>query len=214
MNKGLKITLIVIGVLLGIILIDTMQAKIFNNSPLLKIRENMDGGSTDYIDKGLFVNHYKCNNKEEKTIFKGVKYSCPMEEQKNKDLEESTYNINNDIITLSIKEGTMTTSSLTLILHNNTNDTYYYGAGSGVIEKEENGKWYKLKAIKEENIIAIAYSINPGEDREFVTNFGNIYGKLPKGKYRVVKSFTVDEEFHNHELSEDDIYSAVEFEIE
>ena len=58
MKKGLKITLIVLGVLVGIIVLDTLQAKIFNSSPLLKIRDNLDGGDIDYIDKGIFVNHW------------------------------------------------------------------------------------------------------------------------------------------------------------
>ncbi len=75
MKKGLKTTLIVLGVLIGIIALDTLQAKIFDNSPLLKIRDNLDGGSTDYMDKGLFVNHYKCNQ-EEITTFKNTKYAC------------------------------------------------------------------------------------------------------------------------------------------
>ena len=80
MKKSLKITLIVLGVLLGIILIDTIQAKIFDNSPLLKIRDNLDGGSTDYIDKGLFVNHYHCNNNEKVTTWKGEKFACSEKE--------------------------------------------------------------------------------------------------------------------------------------
>ena len=78
MKKGLKITLIVLGVLVGVIIFDTLQAKIFDNSPLLKIRDNLDGGSTDYIDKGLFVNHYHCNNNEKVTTWKKEKYTCPV----------------------------------------------------------------------------------------------------------------------------------------
>ena len=76
MQKGLKITLIVVGVLVGIIALDTLQAKIFNNSPLLKIRQNLDEGSLDYIDEGLFVNHYHCNNNEKVTTLKGTKFAC------------------------------------------------------------------------------------------------------------------------------------------
>ncbi len=69
MKKGLKITLIVLGVLIGIIAIDTIQAKVFNNSPLLKIRDNLDDGNIDYIDKGLLVTHYKYTDGDEMTIF-------------------------------------------------------------------------------------------------------------------------------------------------
>lgn len=81
MKKSLKITFIVIGVLFGIIVLDTFQAIVFQYSPLLKIRENLDGGSTDYIDKGLFVNYYYCTNGEEHTLLKGTKYSCSVEEK-------------------------------------------------------------------------------------------------------------------------------------
>ena len=78
MKKGLKITLIILGVVIGIVVLDTLQALLFDNSPIIKIRENNDGGSTDYIDKGIFVNHYYCINKEENTVFKNVKYTCPI----------------------------------------------------------------------------------------------------------------------------------------
>ncbi len=52
-----------------------MQAKIFNNSPFLKIKEKVDDNS--YIDKGLLVNYYHCSNNEKKTVWKKTKYSCP-----------------------------------------------------------------------------------------------------------------------------------------
>ena len=79
MKKGLKISLIVLGVLVGIIAIDTLQAKIFDNSPLLKIRDNLNG--IGYIDKGILVNHYYCNNNEKVTTWKGIKFACSEIEQ-------------------------------------------------------------------------------------------------------------------------------------
>ena len=80
MKKGLKITLIVLGVLVGIVALDTLQAKIFDNSPLLKIREVYHGGDIYYIDKGLFVNHYRCNDDEKVTTWKGTKFACSIKE--------------------------------------------------------------------------------------------------------------------------------------
>ncbi len=79
MKKSLKIVLIILGVLVGIVTLDTFQAKGFNNSPLIKIRDNLDGGTIDYIDKGLFVNHYHCNNNARVTTWKGTKFTCPMD---------------------------------------------------------------------------------------------------------------------------------------
>ena len=76
MNKGLKITLIVLLVLIGIIAVDTLQAIVFNNSPIIHIRERINRcNKKDYIDKGIIVNHYNCNN-ESKTLFKNAKYDC------------------------------------------------------------------------------------------------------------------------------------------
>ena len=102
MKKGLKITLIVISIILTFIILDTIQALVFNNSPILKLREFINGGNTYYIDKGLFVNHYYCANKEEKTIFKNTKYACSKliitEEIKTIDNFYNTYlTKNNDI---------------------------------------------------------------------------------------------------------------------
>ncbi len=97
MKKGLKIILIALGVLIGIIVLDTLQAKIFNNSPILKIRENLDGGSTDYIDKGLFVNHYHCNNNENVTTWKGTKFACPVKESNISDEESNIFDNENNI---------------------------------------------------------------------------------------------------------------------
>ena len=87
MKKGLKITLIILGALVGVILLDTLQAKIFDNSPLLKIRDNLDGGTIDYIDKGIFVNHYHCNNNEKVTTWKGTKFACSMKENNTKEFD-------------------------------------------------------------------------------------------------------------------------------
>ena len=81
MKKGLKITLIVLGVLIGIVVLDTLQAKIFDNSPLIKIRKNFKDGYVQYMDKGILVNHYHCVNNEEKTTWKGTKYACPIKGQ-------------------------------------------------------------------------------------------------------------------------------------
>ena len=104
MKKSLKITLIILGVLVGIIVLDTLQAKIFDNSPLLKIREVYHGGDIYYIDKGLFVNHYRCNDDEKVTTWKGVKFSCSTEELENVDLggDEPLQNKEDLIFTINI----------------------------------------------------------------------------------------------------------------
>ncbi len=97
MKKGLKMTLIFLCVLVGMIILDTIQAKIFNRSPLLKIRENLNGENY-YIDKGLFVNHYHCN-KENLTTWKDVKFACSLKDNKTEKFDFYLYKpeIHNDI---------------------------------------------------------------------------------------------------------------------
>ena len=80
MNKYLKITLIVVGVLVGIILLDTIQALIFNNNPII-------GTQTKCMSKqGLFVTTYHCDNGKNITKFKNS--SCSNEDVCGIKLEE------------------------------------------------------------------------------------------------------------------------------
>ena len=79
MKKFVKWSLIALGCLTGVILLDTVQAKVLNTSPFLKIRKTLTSSdSTYYIDRGILLNHYSCKNNEEKTLFKTAKYSCPI----------------------------------------------------------------------------------------------------------------------------------------
>ena len=56
MKKGIKITLIIIGAIVGIILLDTIQALVFNNNPII-------GSQTKCRSKeGIFVTTYHCEN--------------------------------------------------------------------------------------------------------------------------------------------------------
>ncbi len=77
MKKTLKIVLAIVLSLLIVLLIDTIQAKAFNNSPFLKVTENHNGGTLYKIDKGIIVDTYTCTNGDKKTIFKWEKYNCP-----------------------------------------------------------------------------------------------------------------------------------------
>lgn len=75
-NKVIIILSTIIFTLLSLILLDTLQAKIFDNTPILKMREYYTGGDLYYIDKGVIVDHYYCSNNKRKTIFKWGKYNC------------------------------------------------------------------------------------------------------------------------------------------
>ena len=75
MKGKVKIILIVICILIGIILLDTIQAVIFNNNPILKIREDYNGGSLYYIDKGILVKAYQYTDGKKDVVLRWEKYS-------------------------------------------------------------------------------------------------------------------------------------------
>ena len=79
MKKGIKIFLIIFVILVIAILVDTIQAKVFDNNPLIKIRYNRDGGNVDYVDKGIFVYTYVFTNGEKVTVYRWEKYAPPEE---------------------------------------------------------------------------------------------------------------------------------------
>lgn len=77
--KKIKIIFIVIGLLIGIVLLDTIQAKMFNNRPIFSIHKEQNSGTYLYVDEGLFVRHYNCTFDKEKTVFNFEKYICPLD---------------------------------------------------------------------------------------------------------------------------------------
>ena len=88
MKKSIKIFLIIIAVIAIFIVADTIQAKIFDNSPLIKMRNNYDGGNVDYVDKGMFVYTYVFTNGEKVTVYRWEKYYPPLEiSEENNDTE-------------------------------------------------------------------------------------------------------------------------------
>ena len=85
MKKGLKITLIILGVLVGIIILDTLQARIFKTSPIISWKKQLDGDS--YVERGILMDTYYCvKEKDIVTVswkLKNSKFTCPIEDLKN-----------------------------------------------------------------------------------------------------------------------------------
>ena len=86
--KKKKIVIILLCSIIGLIFLDFIIALSFNNSPIIKIRDNFNGGSTVYKDKGIFTNTYKCSDGKTKTVLKTTKYVCPMNDIE-KDIKEA-----------------------------------------------------------------------------------------------------------------------------
>lgn len=89
LNKYKKYILIAVFSLIFLIIIDISQALIFQNSPVLKIREHFNGGTLYYKDKGLITYTYNCIGEKRKTVLKWEKYSCPLKETTFEIIDES-----------------------------------------------------------------------------------------------------------------------------
>ena len=73
MKKIIKRFLIVIGVIVGIILLDSIQALVFDNNPIIGIQ-------TRNMKKiGILVDTHHCGNGKHDTVIKGFSYSCNYE---------------------------------------------------------------------------------------------------------------------------------------
>ena len=68
MKKGLKIALIFISSLIGIDILDTLQAKLLDNSPFIKVTKIYSECFKE--DIGIFVETDIINDNKKKTYFK------------------------------------------------------------------------------------------------------------------------------------------------
>lgn len=94
--KKKKIIIITIISIISLIFLDFIIALSFNNSPIIKIRDYYNSGSTTYIDKGIFTNTYKCFDGKTNTVLKTTKYACPMNDSKEDKKEPVTITITFD----------------------------------------------------------------------------------------------------------------------
>ena len=86
--KQKKRIIIILCSIVGLTFLDFIVALSFNNSPIIKIRDYYDGGTTVYKDKGIFTNTYKCSDGKTKTVLKTTKYVCHMNDVE-KDMKEA-----------------------------------------------------------------------------------------------------------------------------
>lgn len=113
--------------------------------------------------------------------------------------------LKNDVI-MTIKDGTLTNKSVTLVLINNSDKKIQYGS-SYEIEIKKNDEWHKINA--ELNFTLQLFILESKEKNEFELNFEDEYGKLPSGTYRVIKK--IDKEKEDGVF--DSFYVAAEFTI-
>lgn len=111
----------------------------------------------------------------------------------------------NDVI-MTIKEGTLTNKSATLVLTNNSDKNFQYG-NTYEIEIKKDGEWHKINV--ELNFDMPAFPLSSKESKEIELNWENGYGKLAKGTYRIIKWINYEYEEGKYEA----FNVAIEFTI-
>lgn len=86
---------------------------------------------------------------------------------------------------LEIDKNSITNTSLKYKIYNNTNKELYYGVNYE-IEFLQNDKWKKYNILS--SWIDLAVILKPNSTNEEKVEWKDTYGKLSKGKYRIIKN--------------------------
>ena len=113
---------------------------------------------------------------------------CSKNEHK---LDGETNSLDNvkDKVVLELKSGTLKKTKATFILKNNSNVNITYG-NEYKIEKKINNNWQELARKLAFNLPA--YNLKYMDSVELKLDWKNGYGSLDKGKYRLVKSVSIE----------------------
>ena len=150
--KKKKIVIISLCSIIGLIFLDFIIALTFNNSPIIKIRDNYNGGSTVYKDKGIFTNTYKCTDGKTKTVLKTAKYVCPVKDN-NKENKKETITITFDTKGGSKIDSITIGKETELILPKEpTRDGYIF---KGWVDKNETPIYNKVLLAEDTTLYAV-----------------------------------------------------------
>ena len=108
-----------------------------------------------------------------------------------------------DGITMRIND--LTNTSATIIIENKTDSNYTTGRNYR-IDKNINGKWYKMNMQEDMVTTMDALVIKSGNSLEMYLDWDRYY-KMESGKYRIVKDITNDDNFKKYNI-------GVEFDID
>ena len=184
MNKYIRLSLIVLLVVIVAILIDTVQARIFKNSPVISFKSNLSD-SDSYVDKGIILDTYYCTkDRDIVTVswhFKTSKFTCSVDNVN--DLDEV------DGVSMVIKEGTLKRDRAMIVITDTSGKNYTYGEEYR-IDKYSDGKWEEVDVVVDGNYgwNSIGYHVDDNKELDLDINWKWLYGSLDKGKYRIVKS--------------------------
>ena len=114
---------------------------------------------------------------------------------------------NNSDVSLSVKDGTLKNTSVTLILANDSDKLLRYDDVYEIEIKKDN-EWHKINV--ELYFDMPLWEVKENSKEEIELNWEHEYGKLAKGNYRIIKEvyFEVDDN------QEESFYVSAEFTIE
>lgn len=110
-------------------------------------------------------------------------------------------------VSMRIKDGTLTSTGATVIITDTSGRNNVYGS-SFRVDKFENNEWKEVKKVHNDYAFtSMGYYVDKDGKLEFNCNWEYMYGKLSKGRYRIVKDTSEPGEIPRH-------YITAEFDID
>ena len=120
---------------------------------------------------------------------------------------KSDIKVSENGVIMTIKDGTLTNKSATLVLTNNSDKNFQYG-NPYEIEIKKDGEWHKINVKLYFNLPA--FRLLAKESKEIELDWENEYGKLAEGTYRIIKEINYEYEEGKYKI----FNVTVEFTIE
>lgn len=116
-----------------------------------------------------------------------------------------------DGVTMTVKEGTLTSTGLTIVYENTSDKNYTYG-DPFLLEKKMKDSWYQVPIVLKDGygFNDIGYDLAASDMSEWPVDWEWLYGSLDTGEYRIVKDILdvrIPGDYDTHHL-------AVEFSID
>ncbi len=103
-------------------------------------------------------------------------------------------------VSMTIKEGSLTTTEATIIITDNSNRKNIYGNWFK-IQKKENNNWIDLKPKNDMLFTSIGYTVDENNKLELKINWELSYGELENGEYRILKNTSESGEGTDHYIT-------------
>lgn len=120
-------------------------------------------------------------------IPEGVPVAEPNENSENEP-PQTEFHRNPENVTIEVLEDTITRESAEILITDKNEDFYGWGEDFR-LEKKRNGNWEKMETLGDNLIFnALAYLPKENGELKMKVKYGNYYGTLENGIYRIVKS--------------------------